>query len=148
MKKCHKLSADGRTRRAGEVFGYGDIARQYHRRYGLPVMHTETNFWLISVWGEVLPTQSLCLQIPVEPLEAEWLLLKATAKSHRLVGLCQVKSSIWPGKLGRQKGHDPLDLSRATAGSLRGFLLTPSRTETLVSPEGNVGSTPRSTAIY
>jgi beta-glucosidase len=41
----HWVAADGRTRRAGEVFGYGDITRQYHGRYGLPVMHTETNFW-------------------------------------------------------------------------------------------------------
>ncbi|MBW0000375.1 MAG: family 1 glycosylhydrolase [Verrucomicrobia bacterium] len=41
----HWVSHDGRTRRAGEVFGYGDITRQYHERYGLPVMHTETNFW-------------------------------------------------------------------------------------------------------
>ncbi|MBV9491872.1 MAG: family 1 glycosylhydrolase [Verrucomicrobia bacterium] len=41
----HRVSADGCTRPAGEVFGYGDITRQYHQRYGLPVMHTETNFW-------------------------------------------------------------------------------------------------------
>jgi hypothetical protein len=34
---------------------------------------------LIAAWGAVLPTQSLCLQIPVDPLEAEWVLLKATA---------------------------------------------------------------------
>jgi beta-glucosidase len=34
---------------------------------------------LIAAWGEVLPSQSLCLQIPLEPLEAEWALLKATA---------------------------------------------------------------------
>ena len=150
----HRVFADGGTRPPGEVFGYGDTTRQYYRRYGLPVMHTETNFsqgpqgdeavhWLwkqwanvlrlrndglpmlgftwysitdqvdwqhalredrgevtpvglfdlerrirpageayrqlIAVWGAVLPAQSLCLQIPVEPLEAEWVRLKATA---------------------------------------------------------------------
>ncbi len=27
------------------MFGYDEITRQYHDRYNLPVMHTETNFW-------------------------------------------------------------------------------------------------------
>jgi hypothetical protein len=39
----HRVAADGRTRAAGEVFGYDEITRQYHDRYKLPVMHTETN---------------------------------------------------------------------------------------------------------
>ena len=41
----HRVSADGSTRAAGEVFGYHIITRQYHDRYRLPVMHTETNLW-------------------------------------------------------------------------------------------------------
>ncbi len=41
----HRVSADGSTRGAGEVFGYTVITRQYHDRYRLPVMHTETNLW-------------------------------------------------------------------------------------------------------
>ncbi len=41
----HRVSADGGTRASGEVFGYHVITRQYHDRYRLPVMHTETNLW-------------------------------------------------------------------------------------------------------
>jgi hypothetical protein len=39
----HRVAADGSARPAGEIFGYDEITRQYHARYGLPVMHTETN---------------------------------------------------------------------------------------------------------
>ena len=39
----HLVAQDGRTRASGEVFGYAVLTRQYHDRYGLPVMHTETN---------------------------------------------------------------------------------------------------------
>ena len=41
----HRVSADGSTRAAGEIFGYHVITSQYHDRYRLPVMHTETNLW-------------------------------------------------------------------------------------------------------
>ncbi len=61
----HRVWADGRTTTAGEVFGYDEITRQYHERYRLPVMHTETNhaegpsgdeavFWLWKEWANVL----------------------------------------------------------------------------------------------
>ena len=61
----HRVCADGRTRSAGEVFGYHVITRQYHERYRLPVMHTETNIqegpggneavnWLWKEWANVL----------------------------------------------------------------------------------------------
>ncbi|MBB4039880.1 beta-glucosidase/6-phospho-beta-glucosidase/beta-galactosidase [Microvirga flocculans] len=40
----HRVDPGGQIRPAGEVFGYDEITRQYHDRYGLPVMHTETNF--------------------------------------------------------------------------------------------------------
>jgi beta-glucosidase len=61
----HRVAADGRTRAAGEVFGYDEITRQYHDRYKLPVMHTETNLnegpgggeavdWLWKQWANVL----------------------------------------------------------------------------------------------
>ena len=39
----HLMNADGHSRWAGEVFGYDTVTRDYHARYGLPVMHTETN---------------------------------------------------------------------------------------------------------
>lgn len=41
----HRVTCDGTTYPAGEVFGYSEITRQYYDRYKLPVMHTETNFW-------------------------------------------------------------------------------------------------------
>lgn len=41
----HRVSADGSTYASGEVFGYHVITTQYHERYRLPVMHTETNLW-------------------------------------------------------------------------------------------------------
>ncbi|WP_427912199.1 family 1 glycosylhydrolase [Ramlibacter sp. MMS24-I3-19] len=61
----HRVSADGDTRASGEIFGYAVISRQYHERYRLPVMHTETNLvqgaegfsavnWLWKEWANVL----------------------------------------------------------------------------------------------
>jgi beta-glucosidase len=61
----HRVHADGRTSASGEVFGYSEITRQYFGRYGLPVMHTETNLaqgpngdeavnWLWKEWANVL----------------------------------------------------------------------------------------------
>ncbi len=41
----HRVTADGQVHHAGEVFGYSEITRQYHARYLLPIMHTETNCW-------------------------------------------------------------------------------------------------------
>jgi beta-glucosidase len=61
----HRVSPDGTTRASGEIFGYSEITRQYHDRYRLPVMHTETNLsegslgteavdWLWKQWANVL----------------------------------------------------------------------------------------------
>ena len=60
----HLVQPDGQTRASGEVFGYAVLTRQYHDRYGLPVMHTETNIrddaegtaerWLWKQWANVL----------------------------------------------------------------------------------------------
>jgi beta-glucosidase/6-phospho-beta-glucosidase/beta-galactosidase len=60
----HLVREDGSTRASGEVFGYAVLTRQYHDRYGLPVMHTETNLrddnpgdaerWLWKQWANVL----------------------------------------------------------------------------------------------
>ena len=61
----HLVSPDGARRAAGEIFGYSVITRQYHERYRLPVMHTETNLrqgpcgdeavrWLRKEWANVL----------------------------------------------------------------------------------------------
>lgn len=61
----HRVSAKGRIKPSGEVFGYDEITRQYFDRYRLPVMHTETNCpqgevgeeavtWLWKEWANVL----------------------------------------------------------------------------------------------
>jgi hypothetical protein len=61
----HRVSANGTTTPAGEVFGYHVITSQYYERYKLPVMHTETNFmqgprgdepvdWLWKEWANVI----------------------------------------------------------------------------------------------
>lgn len=61
----HRVMMDGESRASGEVLGYDAITKQYHDRYRLPVMHTETNFndgkngegavdWLWRQWANVL----------------------------------------------------------------------------------------------
>jgi beta-glucosidase len=61
----HRVSPDGHTTAAGEVFGYDELTQQYYDRYLLPVMHTETNLvegptgqeavdWLYKQWANVL----------------------------------------------------------------------------------------------
>jgi beta-glucosidase len=61
----HRVCPDGTTYASGEVFGYAEITRQYHQRYKLPIMHTETNMyegtngdeavrWLWKQWANVL----------------------------------------------------------------------------------------------
>ena len=61
----HRVTEDGNTRAAGEIFGYHVITSQYYDRYKLPVMHTETNInegatglepvnWLWKEWANVL----------------------------------------------------------------------------------------------
>jgi beta-glucosidase/6-phospho-beta-glucosidase/beta-galactosidase len=58
----HLLKPDGTVAPSGECFGYYVIARQYYERYGLPLMHTETNIkesdgaaqWLWKEWNCML----------------------------------------------------------------------------------------------
>ena len=61
----HWIDADGSSRPSGEIYGYAVIARQYHERYRLPIMHSETNLregsdgpeavhWLWKEWANVL----------------------------------------------------------------------------------------------
>jgi beta-glucosidase len=70
----HRVLPDGTTGPSGEIFGYGEITRQYFDRYGLPVMHTETNLnegpngdeavnWLRKEWANVL--QARTRQVPI-----------------------------------------------------------------------------------
>ncbi|SMB84144.1 Beta-glucosidase/6-phospho-beta-glucosidase/beta-galactosidase [Deinococcus hopiensis KR-140] len=61
----HLVHPDGLTEASGEIYGYSVITGQYYARYGLPVMHTETNLsqgaggdeavrWLRKEWANVL----------------------------------------------------------------------------------------------
>ncbi|MDB5731883.1 MAG: glycosyl hydrolase family protein, partial [Variovorax sp.] len=61
----HRVAASGLTLPSGEIFGYHVITSQYHDRYLLPTMHTETNMvqgpngdeavnWLWKEWANVL----------------------------------------------------------------------------------------------
>ncbi|ADV66571.1 family 1 glycosylhydrolase [Deinococcus maricopensis] len=61
----HLVHPDGSSEASGEIYGYSVITNQYYARYGLPVMHTETNFaqgergdeavrWLRKEWANVL----------------------------------------------------------------------------------------------
>ncbi|RJF97387.1 family 1 glycosylhydrolase [Noviherbaspirillum saxi] len=65
MTNEHLVHEDGSMQASGEIFGYSVITNQYHARYGLPVMHTETNLvqgqkgdeavcWLRKQWANVL----------------------------------------------------------------------------------------------
>jgi beta-glucosidase/6-phospho-beta-glucosidase/beta-galactosidase len=60
-----RVDPAGRNRPAGETLGYDDIVAQYHNRYRLPVMHTETSVpqgldgeasvnWLWKEWANAL----------------------------------------------------------------------------------------------
>ena len=58
----HLLMPDGSTLASGDFFGYYVFAKQYYDRYGLPLMHTETNIreedgavqWLWKEWNNML----------------------------------------------------------------------------------------------
>lgn len=60
-----RVDAAGNRHEAGETLGYDDIVSQYHQRYRLPVMHTETSVpqgisgeasvnWLWKEWANAL----------------------------------------------------------------------------------------------
>ncbi|MDQ3870832.1 MAG: family 1 glycosylhydrolase [Chloroflexota bacterium] len=57
----HLVHADSSISPSGEILGYYVITHQYYARYGLPVMHTETNLsdgdaavrWLRKEWANV-----------------------------------------------------------------------------------------------
>ena len=70
----HRCQPDGNTGPSGEIFGYGEITRQYFERYRLPVMHTETNLaqgpngdeavnWLWKEWANVLQARKRTVPI-------------------------------------------------------------------------------------
>jgi beta-glucosidase/6-phospho-beta-glucosidase/beta-galactosidase len=55
-----EIDRNGRMRACGVRLGYAALARQYHERLRLPIMHTETNMnapraaaWLAAQWADV-----------------------------------------------------------------------------------------------
>jgi beta-glucosidase len=70
----HRVAPDGGTAPSGEIFGYSEVTRQYHERYRMPVMHTETNLvdspdgtaavdWLHKEWANVLWVRNVGIPI-------------------------------------------------------------------------------------
>ncbi len=70
----HRVVQDGSTEASGEIFGYAEITRQYHGRFQIPVMHTETNLsqgptgqeavnWLQKEWANVLLVRNVGIPI-------------------------------------------------------------------------------------
>lgn len=97
----HRVFADGHTEAAGEVFGYVEITRQYYERYGLPIMHTETNMregptgqeavqWLWKEWANVLRVRNV--GIPV--VGFTWYSL--TDQMDWDIALREVKNNVHP----------------------------------------------------
>jgi beta-glucosidase len=97
----HRVHADGSTCASGEVFGYSEITRQYHARYGLPVMHTETNIvegptgkegvdWLWKQWANVLRVRNDGVPI----IGFTWYSL--TDQTDWDVALRERRDKVWP----------------------------------------------------
>jgi beta-glucosidase/6-phospho-beta-glucosidase/beta-galactosidase len=61
-ESCESVVMPDDSTHGSNVLGYYGLTCQYHERYGLPVMHTETNcvqglnaaFWLQRQWANVL----------------------------------------------------------------------------------------------
>jgi beta-glucosidase len=57
----HRISSSGRTTRNHTPVGFASLVKQYHRRYGLPIFHCETNLasahapeWLDAQWSDIV----------------------------------------------------------------------------------------------
>jgi beta-glucosidase len=116
----HRVYADGHTEGSGEVFGYSEITRQYHDRYGLPVMHTETNykegatgqeavFWLWKEWANVLrirnvgiPTVGFTWYSLTDQVDWDTALREKNGRVHP-VGLYDLDRNIRPVGLAYKK---------------------------------------------
>jgi len=141
----HRVSADGSTRGAGEVFGYETITRQYHDRYRLPVMHTETNmaqgprgdeavYWLWKEWANVLRCRNE--GIPVVGFtwysltdQVDWDTALRENNGHvNPLGLCDLDRNIRPvGKAYRELISDWGEVLPTQSVCLRVPLVAPSQ---------------------
>jgi len=116
----HRVFADGHTEAAGEVFGYSEITRQYYERYGVPVMHTETNMregetgqeavqWLWKEWANVLrlrnvgiPTVGFTWYSLTDQVDWDTALREQNGRLHP-VGLYDLDRNIRPVGLAYKK---------------------------------------------
>jgi beta-glucosidase len=116
----HRVFADGHTEASGEVFGYSEITRQYYERYGLPIMHTETNMregetgqeavqWLWKEWANVLrirnvgiPTVGFTWYSLTDQMDWDTALRERNGRVHP-VGLYDLDRNIRPVGLAYKK---------------------------------------------
>jgi beta-glucosidase len=109
----HRVFEDGMSVSAGEVFGYSEITRQYYERYGLPIMHTETNMvegptgqeavqWLWKEWANVLrirnvgiPTVGFTWYSLTDQMDWDTALREVNNRVHK-VGLYDLDRNIRP----------------------------------------------------
>ncbi len=149
----HRVFADGHTTSAGEVFGYSEITRQYHDRYGLPVMHTETNLregpkgdeavhWLWKEWANVLRIRNV--GIPTVGFtwysltdQTDWdIALREIRGNVHPVGLYDLDRNIRPvGKAYKKLIADWRDVLPASSLCLVVPILSPSHSESLQANE-------------
>ncbi len=143
----HRVYADGHTEGSGEVFGYSEITRQYHDRYGLPVMHTETNFkegptgqeavyWLWKEWANVLrirnvgiPTVGFTWYSITDQMDWDVALRKKNDRVHP-VGLFDLDRNIRPvGEAYKQLIANWRDVLPASSMCLVVPIVPPSRAD-------------------
>jgi beta-glucosidase len=116
----HRVFADGHSEASGEVFGYSEITRQYYERYGLPIMHTETNMkegptgqeavqWLWKEWANVLrirnvgiPTVGFTWYSLTDQMDWDTALRERNDRVHA-VGLYDLDRNIRPVGLAYKK---------------------------------------------
>jgi beta-glucosidase/6-phospho-beta-glucosidase/beta-galactosidase len=132
----HRVFADGHTEASGEVFGYAEITRQYHERYGLPIMHTETNMregpggqeavqWLWKQWANLLrvrnvgiPTVGFTWYSLTDQMDWDTALREVNDRVHA-VGLYDLDRNLRPvGRAFRKLIADWCELLPASSNAL------------------------------
>jgi len=143
----HRVFEDGHTTASGEVFGYSEITRQYYERYGLPVMHTETNMhegesgqeavqWLWKEWANVLrirnvgiPTVGFTWYSLTDQMDWDTALREANERIHP-VGLFDLDRNIRPvGRAYKKLIHDWCELLPASSHCLMVPIVPPSQAD-------------------
>jgi beta-glucosidase len=129
------------------VFGYSEITRQYFERYGLPIMHTETNMregptgqeavhWLWKEWANVLrirnvgiPTVGFTWYSITDQIDWDTALRKQNNRVHP-VGLYDLDRNIRPvGEAYKQLIANWRDVLPASSMCLVVPIVPPSRAD-------------------